>query len=259
MSIDLSQYRSNPLEQERIAGLLKLAPEKGGVALDIGTRDGFLAKILADRFEKVVALDLERPIVDHPRVECVKGDATNLDFKDRSFDLVICAEVLEHIPSQLLSSAGREIARVTAGSAIIGVPNRQDLRVDCTTCRSCGGINPPWGHVNSFSDKELAMLFPDLEVTAKEYVGTTRAATNAMSTALTRFAGNPFGTYGQEEPCIHCGAKLLPPTQRTLLQQMATRLGHIGNRTQQFFSEERGNWLHMRFERIHVRPGAGPQ
>ena len=43
----------------------------------------------------------------------VAGDVTNLDFPDRSFDCVFCAEVLEHIPVNLLEVACRELTRVT--------------------------------------------------------------------------------------------------------------------------------------------------
>ena len=37
-----------------------------------------------------------------------------------------------------------------------------------------------------------------------------------LSTLLLDLAGNPFGTYDQEEPCIHCGAKLKPPPRRSI-------------------------------------------
>src|SRR5690606_40218460 len=49
-------------------------------------------------------------------------DLTALEFPDRSFDLVICNHVLEHIPDDL--AAMREIHRVLApgGKAVITVP-----------------------------------------------------------------------------------------------------------------------------------------
>ena len=37
-------------------------------------------------------------------------------------------------------------------------------------------------------------------------------------------ASNPYGIYSQEEPCIHCGAKLKPPPQRNLFQKVVTKL-----------------------------------
>jgi hypothetical protein len=122
---------------------------------DIGAREGCFSRLLADRIDEVVTLDLEMPRIEHDRVRCVAGDATALQFDDGSFDAVLCAEVLEHIPPPGLQRACEEIARVTCGIAVIGVPFRQDTRVGRTTCAQCGRPNPPWGHVNEFDEPRL--------------------------------------------------------------------------------------------------------
>lgn len=225
-----------------------MAP-RGPHALDVGARDGHLSLLLAERFERVVALDLKRPEVAHPRVECVEGDAAKLDYPDRSFHTVVCAEVLEHIPPNLLPRVCQELVRVAAHQVVIGVPFRQDLRLSSCTCRSCGTINPPWGHVNSFDLERLVGLMKGLTPVKVDFVGHTRAATNAVSAGLMRFAGNPYGTYDQHEPCIACGQRLLPPRQRTFAQKVATRLATWGNMAQMALTPWRGNWLHVLFER----------
>ena len=246
---DLRAYRQHPREVERVSRLFGLMARSGASALDVGARDGHLSILLAERFERVVALDLKLPQIHHPRIECVQGDAADLAFADRSFDTVICAEVLEHIPPALLPTVCRELARVTDRHLVIGVPFRQDLRLDCTTCAHCGGINPPYGHVNSFDLQRLASLMPGLRPAKVDYVGRTRATTNAFSANLMRFAGNPFGTYEQDEPCIHCDHKLRAPESRTLAQKVATRLAHWGNTVQTALTPWRANWIHVRFER----------
>jgi hypothetical protein len=225
--------------------LMRLAPLKGDSSLDVGARDGYLSKLLAERFDCVTALDLDKPVIDHPRVECVQGDITALLYPDASFDLVFCSEVLEHIPCQLLATACRELARVSKKYVLIGVPYKQDIRVGQTTCVTCGGINPPWGHVNSFDENQLAALFPGFATITQSFVGTSEAATNALSCWLTNLAGNPYGTYGQEEPCIHCNAKILPPGERRLWQKVATRLAFIGLHAQKPFVKPHGNWIHL--------------
>lgn len=247
--MDLSAYRDSPREQARVADLMRLVPQSGERALDIGARDGFLSRLLAGRFDRVVALDLERPVIDHPRVESVKGDASKLAFDDDSFDVVLCAEVLEHIPPALLPIVCSEITRVTAKTAVIGVPYRQDLRYGRTSCRSCGGANPPWGHVNSFDEDSLCRHFSAMFVAEITFVGTTKDATNVVSAALMDYAGNPFGTYAQEEGCVICGSPLQAPTERTVLQRAATRAAHLINRAQGKVTRKRGNWLHIRFDK----------
>jgi demethylmenaquinone methyltransferase/2-methoxy-6-polyprenyl-1,4-benzoquinol methylase len=113
MPIDLAAYRASAAEQQRSADLFALLPSRGSTALDIGARDGYLARKLAERFNRVVALDLEKPVIDHPRVEAVQGDVTALQFADNEFDAILCAEVLEHIPEPGLTSAlGQHKAKV---------------------------------------------------------------------------------------------------------------------------------------------------
>jgi len=98
--------------------------------------------LLVELFDEVTALDLEKPTISHDKIACVQGDIINLDFDDNTFDLVFCAEVLEHIPPHLLERATSELSRVSREFLLIGVPYKQDIRVGRTTCYSCGAKNP---------------------------------------------------------------------------------------------------------------------
>ncbi len=228
---------------------MNLLPKGGESVLDIGARDGFISRLLADHFSKVTALDLEQPSIEHERIQCVRGDITALRLADASFTLVFCAEVLEHIPTHLLDTACRELARVSKEYVLIGVPYKQDLRVGRATCGSCGQVNPPWGHVNRFDENRLSHLFPDFNVTKQSFVGETDAQTNALSCALMDMAGNPYGTYSQEEPCIHCGGNLASPEKRTLWQKVATKAALTGTSVQKLFLKPHPNWIHLLLRR----------
>jgi SAM-dependent methyltransferase len=249
MSIDLSSYRGTEREQARTQDLLDLTPSYGGSVLDVGARDGYLSRLLAARFDQVVALDLEKPEIVHPRIEPVKGDATALEFEDNKFDTVVCSEVLEHIPVPSLQRACREIGRVAKRTVVIGVPYKQDIRCGRSTCRACGKPNPPWGHVNSFDELRLQELFRDFSVAKLSYVGTNPDWTNSLSTVLLDFAGNPYGTYEQDELCVHCGDSIGPPTERKLIQKLATKAAYLLNRAQRPFTNVRAQWVHVRFEK----------
>src|SRR5262245_21526446 len=106
---NLLEYRSSSLEQSRIANLMGLIPAGLKSALDVGARDGYLSKKLIERIPEVTALDLDVPVIDDPRIRCVQGDAAKLGFPDGSFDLVFCAEVLEHVPRPALEVVCREL------------------------------------------------------------------------------------------------------------------------------------------------------
>lgn len=109
--------------------------------------------------------------------------------------------------------------------------------------------NPPWGHVNTFDERRLASLFADCDVEAISFVGRSNEKTNVLSAALMDLAGNPYGTYDQDEPCIHCGRPLLPPPDRSPTQRIATKLAFWSRRATEMFVSERGNWIHMRLRK----------
>lgn len=250
-------WRNTEIEKARVADLMACVPPQVRSAVDIGARDGFISSRLADRGVAVTALDLEQPAIDDERVSCVKGDATALAFGDNHFDLVFCAEVLEHIPPALLPKACAELARVARHYLLIGVPYKQDLRLDRSTCAGCGETNPPWGHVNSFDEARLASLFRGCQVKHSSFVGETRAVTNFLSSGLMRAAGNPYGTYLQDEPCIHCGAALVAPSRRTLASRLLAKGAVLARKAQAPFVPPRAKWIHVLFEKQDVEKNVG--
>lgn len=232
-------------EQERIESLMSMLPSDRRSVLDIGARDGFITAKIAQRGHGVTALDLTRPNITAPGIRCVQGNAACLPFKDGTFDLVFCAEVLEHIPSPALEAAGREMVRVSRSQLLVGVPYCQDIRLDRPRCRACGHINPPWGHVNSFNQDRLLRLFPGTSVERRSFVGTADPGTNALSAWLMDRAGNPYGTYAQGEPCVRCGAALIAPPSRTPAQRALTRLAVWSRALHVPFMQRHANWIHV--------------
>ncbi len=242
--INLKEYRSTEAEAVRTADLVRLVPKNRKSILDVGARDGHFSKLLAPYFETLVALDLTRPEFEYPGIETVAGDVTSLQFQDESFDCVFCAEVLEHVPQ--VEQACRELARVARYEVVIGVPFKQDTRIGRTTCRTCGKICPQWGHINSFDVEKLRTLFSGLTIKEMSFVETMRQVTNPLSVFLMDLAGNPWGTYDQDEPCIHCGATLTPPpAERSFWSRICSAMAVRLNTIQQSFTPPHGNWIHL--------------
>ena len=74
--------------------------------LDIGTSTGIIDSYLADHFGVVVGVDIDRQAVTfakkhHKRrnLDFALADAMELPFPDSSFDVLICAQIYEHVPN----------------------------------------------------------------------------------------------------------------------------------------------------------------
>jgi SAM-dependent methyltransferase len=234
----------------RTQDLLAMVPKNLSTVLDIGARDGHFSRLLTEHFESVTALDLTFPEFDFKGVRPMQGDVTNLQFPENNFDVVFCAEVLEHVPA--LQKACSEIARVARQAVVIGVPYRQDIRLDRTTCNHCGKTNPPWGHVNTFDDNKVSNLFPGCSLIKTSFVGRTSDQTNPLSTWLMDLAGNPWGVYEQDEPCVHCGKRMSPPTSLRFAQKLIAGAALRLNRMQSLFNAPHPNWIHMVFQKTRA-------
>lgn len=238
------------LEQIRLDRLMSMMPRSSARVLEIGARHGAMTRRLAEICQDVTALDLKKPIFQIDRVTTVQGDVQHLQFPSNSFECVVCTEVLEHVPNFVV--AAQEIARVAKSYVLISVPYRQDTRAGRMTCVHCGKINPPFGHINTFDENKVKSLFPGLYVSLVEHLSRTRERTNVLSTWLQDFAGNPYGTYDQEESCISCNGKLERPDQSAFLRRAAGALGLKLYELQYRFNCSRAIWMLILFEKRHI-------
>lgn len=90
----------------------------GRSVLEIGPGPGIVSSVLRNMGVRVTTLDIDERL--RPRVV---GDVTRLPFADQSFDVVLIAEVLEHIPFSEVPRALRELSRVVRQSIVITLPH----------------------------------------------------------------------------------------------------------------------------------------
>jgi hypothetical protein len=91
-------------------------PDAGHV-LEIGPGSGHTTWLVRNWGYRVTTLDFDRAV----RPDVV-GDVVRLPFDNRSFDCVLAAEVLEHIPFDELGRALGELRRVSRNSVIVTLP-----------------------------------------------------------------------------------------------------------------------------------------
>jgi len=121
------------------ADLDRLGTASNDLVLDLGAGFGRHAFAVLRRGAKVVALDAGRAemesvhgmfyamrevgeVSEDAVAEAICGDVLALPFPDGSFDVLICSEVMEHIPNELLALS--ELSRVvkSGGRVALTVP-----------------------------------------------------------------------------------------------------------------------------------------
>jgi SAM-dependent methyltransferase len=109
------------------------ADPRGGVCVEVGCGPGRMTAKLAERFDRVVALDISPAMIERARGSI---EATNVEFRvisglrldgvaDAVADAVVCYLVLQHLPRRrLVEGFMREFARVlkASGEAFVQLP-----------------------------------------------------------------------------------------------------------------------------------------
>lgn len=135
-----------------------LSPES---VLDAGCGEGETLDRLAGILpSSPVGIDLNPESVEFagrrlPEAKISTGDILDLPFADGEFDLVLCLEVLEHLPDPAAGLA--ELARVSGGDIVVSVPHEPWFRLGSL---ARGKYLKTWGnhpeHVNHWNPKSLA-------------------------------------------------------------------------------------------------------
>jgi len=129
----------------QIASLLKATGAKR--ILDAGCGEGFVVSYLLQENDRLAitgldcsleALDMARQMVSGVLFDV--GDLREMPYSDDDFDLVMCLEVLEHLPNP--HEGLRELRRVTSAHCLLSVPHEPFFRA---TNFLRGKHVPAWG------------------------------------------------------------------------------------------------------------------
>jgi len=157
---NLTREGWTPADQNRLETMMQLVPEGIQTLLDIGSGTGVITQAFRDRGLAVVATDYSEMALRRCEGPRVLGDCQHLPFRDLSFDMIVCAEVLEHLDDGRYRRALAEITRVTCVYALIAVPNAEDLNQIMVRCRSCSEYYTLYGHLRTFHESAMPGLLP---------------------------------------------------------------------------------------------------
>lgn len=173
--------------------------------LDAGAGRGTVANRLHDAGLDVVALDLS-PVALHAvhGARTVVGSIDALPFEDRSFELVLASEVLEHLPDPTLERTRHELARVAASWIVLTVPNREDLLAAALLCPRCGCRFHAHRHLQSFDAERLGSLVPGFRPVGVAPFGPLEARPSRAEAALRRDLLGRWRVWGASSVCPQC-------------------------------------------------------
>lgn len=98
-----------------------------GSVLDVGCGKGTAAETVAEVFSWLIGIDIFEPYLREAKKKCiysdlVQGDIRLLPFKSKSFDIVLCLEVLEHMEKADARVLIKELERIARQRVIICSP-----------------------------------------------------------------------------------------------------------------------------------------
>jgi SAM-dependent methyltransferase len=223
----------DPKIRHRARMLQEMIPEGVERILDVGCGDGAITDHLAQRWE-VTGIDRSPTALQHVRTEAILASATELPLADRSFDLVVSSEMLEHLPTDEYRRAIAEMSRVSRRYLLISVPYREVLDFRTIRCPACGWRGHVWGHRQGpFTPESLIADLPGYTVAQTRTFGPLQDprwsrgllwvshhllrsyySAPGQSPVCERCANTDFGATRPIGPLLHRVNEHVPPRRR---------------------------------------------
>ena len=152
---------ASPVQLHRVAQTADLIPGEATSVLEVGAGSGLVSLELVERGKHVVALDFAPSALSRSKLMAVLASAATLPFRDRSFDCVVAAEVIEHLPDRIRTDAIHEACRAADRWLVITVPYREVREKNFVCCGFCGCTFHVWRHMESFTEQKLRSIVPE--------------------------------------------------------------------------------------------------
>lgn len=207
----LRLFRKSPLKRDKVAALLSvLGPVEGKRCLDLGSDNGVVSLLLRKQGGSWASGDLTPETVEAIRglvetdVHLVTED--RLPFADGEFDVVVVADMIEHVEHE--SAFVAELARVLkpGGKLLVNTPHARDTALRRLRLR-LGQTDEKHGHVRPGYTRESlgALLRSSFEIgESKTY---TKAFSETIDTVM-QAALERLGKKGSKKGVVVTGGDL---------------------------------------------------
>lgn len=199
------QLIRDPKTERRIRMFQQMIPSDVERIVDVGCGDGAITNRLAEHWD-VTGVDLSAAALAYLETAALQASATELPLPDKSFDLVLSSEMLEHLPDSTYREAIAEMQRVSRRYLLISVPYREDLDSRTVRCPACGWRGHVWGHRRRFTAESLMADLDGFELIESRVFGPRQEP--PWPRWLIWMAHNVFRSfywsYGQHPMCERC-------------------------------------------------------
>ena len=207
----LRLFEKSPLKRDKVAALLSvLGPVEGKRCLDLGSDNGVVSLLLRKQGGSWASGDLTAETVEAIRglvetdVHLVTED--KLPFADGEFDVVVVADMIEHVEREAAFAA--ELSRVlkAGGRLVINTPHARDTALRRLRL-SLGQTDDKHGHLRPGYTRESleALLRPWFDV--RESRTYTKAFSEAVDTAM-QWVLERLGKKGSKKGVVVTGGDL---------------------------------------------------
>ncbi len=183
----------------------RIIPSDTKTILDAGCGNGIVSNELIKNYE-ITAIDISENALKFVKTDRKQvASIENLPFGDKSFDLVMANDVLEHLDNDIFEKAIGEIERVSRRYIIVTSPFLENLRFNTTRCKSCKNEFHINLHKRSFTLEDIERLFENFTLKKLIFCGDIYQST-LSPLAMVR---NKMGRYIEfaDSICPYCGEK----------------------------------------------------
>jgi len=196
---------SSKIVLERINKTISLIPTDVKTVLEVGCGNGAIINRLQKRGLDCFGVDVSEEGLKYVKCKKKLMSGDHLDFKNNSFDLVICSEVLEHLSLHVYKKTLKELERVAKKYILITTPYKQYLREGFTKCQDCGTTYHANRDLRIFDENSYKSLFISFSLKKLIYINKERKQ-NWLEKFLRYRLGN-FYIESDVALCPACGCK----------------------------------------------------
>ena len=224
-------------ERARIDATLAMIPPGMESILDVGCGPGELLDHLDA--PRVWGTDLALRGLRHNTRPVVRSSMLALPMADDSVDLVLCAEVLEHLTAPDRALAVAELVRVARRHVLVTVPYREQILASSHRCPRCRTVFHVYGHRDALGEEHLLPLFPPGVKTEVRRCWKVRPYAPLLLHVRTRVFG--LWKHAQHTVCPGCGNQAIENHEGRLLYRLFGGLNDLLHPRR-----SRDNWLLVR-------------